>query len=92
MPLPQALDEKSPGAFHFREYQTAASGTRFKPAPPLSQGAYLAGGSLILVREKTVEQILSFVAHIAAIAVCLSITVVAIAYPFVKAFRIIRGH
>jgi hypothetical protein len=38
------------------------------------------------------DQILAFVAHIAAIAVCVSITVIAIAYPFVKAYRLMRGR
>ncbi|CAB3712981.1 hypothetical protein DFP87_12514 [Achromobacter marplatensis] len=38
------------------------------------------------------QEILVFLAYIAAIAVCISIAVCALAFPVVKAIRFWRGH
>lgn len=38
------------------------------------------------------QELLVFTAHVAAIAVCISITVCAVAYPVVKAIRFWRGY
>lgn len=38
------------------------------------------------------RDLLVFLAYVAASAVCASVTVCALAYPFIKAYRIFRGR